>query len=38
MKKNIGKSDKNDKLKISAQSWNEKFELLERPYSVSDIL
>ena len=36
-KKNIQKSYENDKFKISAPTWNEKLELLDRSYSVSDI-
>ena len=35
--KNIKKSYKNNKFKISAPTWNEKFELPDRSYSVSDI-
>ena len=35
--KNIEKSYKNDKFKISAQTWNEKFELPDGSYSVLDI-
>ena len=35
--KNIKKSYKNNKFKISAPTWNEEFELPDRPYSVSDI-
>ena len=35
--KNIKKSYKNNKFKISALTWNEEFELLDGPYSVSDI-
>ena len=31
------KSYENDKFKISAPTWNEKLELLDRSYSVSDI-
>ena len=34
--KNIKKSYKNNKFKISAPTWNEEFELPDRPYSVSD--
>ena len=34
---NIEKSYKNNKFKISAPTWNEKFELPDRSYSVSDI-
>ena len=34
--KNIKKSCKNKKFKISARTWNEKFELLDGSYSVSD--
>ena len=33
---NIKKSYKNNKFKISAPTWNEKFELPDRSYSVSD--
>ena len=35
--KNIKKSYKNNKFKISAPTWNEKFELPDGLYSVSDI-
>ena len=35
--KNIKKSYKDNKFKISAPKWNEKFELVDRSYSVSDI-
>ena len=35
--KNIGKSYKNNKFKISAPTWNEEFELPDGSYSVSDI-
>ena len=35
--KNITKSCKNDKFKISALTWNEEFELPDGSYSVSDI-
>ena len=35
--KNIKKSYKNNKLKISAPTWNEEFELPNGSYSVSDI-
>ena len=35
--KNIKKSYKNSKLKISAPTWNEKFEFPDGSYSVSDI-
>ena len=35
--KNIKKSYKNNKFKISAPTWNEEFELPDRTYSVSDI-
>ena len=35
--KNITKSYKNNKLKISAPTWNEEFELHDGSYSVSDI-
>ena len=34
--KNIKRSY-NDKFKISAPTWNKKFELLDRSYSISDI-
>ena len=34
---NIKKSYKNNKFKISAQTWNEEFELPDGPYSISDI-
>ena len=34
---NIKKSYKNNKLKISAPTWNEKIDLLDRSYSGSDI-
>ena len=34
---NIKKSYKNDKLKISAPTWNEEFELPDGSYSTSDI-
>ena len=34
--KNIKKSRKNNKFKISSQTWNEEFELPDGPYSVSD--
>ena len=37
MWKNIKKSYKNDKFKISAPTWNEEFELPDRSYSLSDI-
>ena len=36
-RKNIKKSYKNNKLKISAPTWNDKFELPDGSYSVSDI-
>ena len=36
--KNIKKSYKNNKFKISAPTWNEEFELPDGTYSVSDIL
>ena len=36
--KNIRKSYKNNKIKISAPTWNEEFELPDGSYSVSDIL
>ena len=35
--KNIRKSYKNNKLKISAPTWNEEFELPHASYSISDI-
>ena len=35
--KNIKKSYKNNKSKISALTWNEEFELSDGSYSVSDI-
>ena len=35
--KNIKKSYKNNKFKISAPTWNDKFELPDGSYSVSDI-
>ena len=35
--KNITKSCKNDKFKISALTWNGEFELPDGSYSVSDI-
>ena len=35
--KNIKKSYKNNKFKISAPAWNEEFELLDGSYSISDI-
>ena len=35
--KNIKKSYKNNKFKISAPTWNEEFELTDGSYSVSDI-
>ena len=35
--KNIKKSHKNNKFKISAPAWNEEFELPDGSYSVSDI-
>ena len=35
--KNIKKSNKSNKFKISAWTWNEKFELLDGSYSLSDI-
>ena len=31
------KSYRNNKLKISASTWNEEFELPDRSYSISDI-
>ena len=35
--KNIKSSYNNNKLKISAPTWNDKFELPDRSYSVSNI-
>ena len=35
--KNTKRSYKNNKFKISAPTWNKKFELPDRSYSVSDI-
>ena len=35
--KNIEKSYKNNKFKISAPTWNKEFELLDGSYSISDI-
>ena len=35
--KNIKKSYKNSKFKLSASKWNDKFELTDGSYSVSDI-
>ena len=35
--KNIKKSYKNNKFKISAPTWNEEFELRDGSYSISDI-
>ena len=35
--KNIEKSHKHNKFKISAPTWNEEFELADGSYSVSDI-
>ena len=35
--KNIKKSQKNNKFKISAPAWNEEFELPDGSYSVSNI-
>ena len=35
--KNVKKSYKNNKFKISAPTWNEKFDLPDGSYSVSDI-
>ena len=35
--KNIKKSFKNNKFKISALTWNEKFELPDGLYSITDI-
>ena len=37
MEKNKKRSYKNNKFKISAQTWNEEFELLDAPYFISDI-
>ena len=36
--KNIKKSYKNNKFKISSPTWNEKFDLSDRSYSVLDII
>ena len=36
-KKNIKKSYKNNKFKISAPTWNEEFELPDGSYFISDI-
>ena len=36
-RKNIKKSQKNKKFKISAPTWSGEFELLDGSYSVSDI-
>ena len=35
--KNMKKSHKNNKFKISASTWNEEFELTDGSYSVSNI-
>ena len=35
--KNIKKSYKNNKFKISAPTWNEEFELPDESYSIQDI-
>ena len=35
--KNIKSSYNNNKLKVSAPTWNDKFELLDGSYSVSDV-
>ena len=35
--KNIKKSYKNNKFKISSPTWNEEFELLDGSYSISEI-
>ena len=35
--KNVKKTYKNNKFKISVPTWNEEFELLEGLYSISDI-
>ena len=35
--KNMKKSDKNTKLKISSPTWNEELELPDGSYSISDI-
>ena len=35
--KNIKKSHKNNKFKISAPTWNEEFKLPDGSYSISDI-
>ena len=36
-RKNIKKSYKNNKFKISPPTWNEEFELPDVPYSIPDI-
>ena len=36
-RKNVKKSYKNNKFKISVPMWNEKFELPDGSYSLSDI-
>ena len=35
--KNIKKSNKNNKFKISSPTWNEKFELPDGSYPISDL-
>ena len=35
--KNIKSSYNNNKLKVSAPTWNDKFKLLDSSYSVSDV-
>ena len=35
--KRIKKSNKNNKFKISSPTWNDKFELPDESYAVSDI-
>ena len=35
--KNVKKSNKNNKVILSAPTWNEEFELLDGAYSISDI-
>ena len=35
--KNMKKPDNNNELKISAPTWNDKFELPDESYSISDI-
>ena len=36
-RKNVKKSYNNNKFKISAPTWNDKFELPDESYSISDI-